>query len=98
MACGICGKDGHNAKTCVYDAKRTQVGKGIGKSKRCECCGKYGYSIERHHTKGRGDDSDFLDLCFDCHLECGHGGNFHNLPRKPRACRITGNSSSWLSY
>lgn len=98
MACGICGKDGHNAKTCAYDGKRARVGVGIKKSRRCECCGQYGYEIQRHHTKARSDASNYLDLCCDCHLQCGHGGNFHNLPKKPRVCYWTGNTSYWCSY
>ncbi len=97
MSCGICGKSGHNNKTCVYDAKRTRLAPEFAKNKRCECCGQYGYEIQRHHTRGRGNDSDFLDLCRDCHLHCGHGGNFHNLPIKPRVCRWTEKASYWLS-
>lgn len=95
MSCGVCGKFGHNVKTCVYNAKRSRVAPEIAKSKRCECCGNYGYIIERHHTKGRADNSDFLDLCKDCHLQCGHGGNFHNLPKKPRICTYTSETSYW---
>lgn len=95
MPCGVCGNYGHNSKTCLYIAKRTRLATHIPKSKRCQCCGQYGYATQRHHTKARGDDSDFLDLCFDCHLRCGHNGNFQNLPTKPRVCKYSGNVSYW---
>ncbi len=65
------------------------------KSKRCQCCGQYGYAIESHHTRGRAEDSDRLDVCVDCHLRCCHDGNWHNLPIKPRVCRIMGRKSYW---
>lgn len=97
MPCVVCGRAGHNIKTCVYEAKRVRVAPEIAKSKRCECCGSYRYPIQRHHTRGRGNASDFLDLCGDCHLHCGHEGNMQNLPIKPRFCRITGNNSRWRS-
>jgi hypothetical protein len=95
MACGVCGTEGHNILTCVYDAPRANISKSIPKSKRCECCGSYRYGTERHHTRGRGNASDFLDLCLDCHIACGHQGDFQNIPIKPRVCRVTGNVSYW---
>lgn len=95
MACGVCGALKHNAVTCPYNAKRIGFSSTNQKSKRCECCGQAGYSIERHHTKGRGNNSDYLDVCKDCHLECGHQGHFQNLPIKPRVCRILNRESYW---
>lgn len=95
MSCGVCGKIGHNVQTCKYNAKRTRVAPGKPKNKRCECCGNYGYAIERHHTKGRGDNSDYLDVCNGCHLDCAHGDNTRNLAIKPRYCRYTGEDSYW---
>jgi hypothetical protein len=94
MPCSICGKEGHNAANCPYDGNRVSVA-GDKKQKRCECCGQYGYDIERHHTRGRSDDSDYLDVCFDCHLECCHDGDFQNLPIKPRYCRILDATCHW---
>ena len=67
----------------------------IPKSKRCQCCGQYGYPIERHHTRGRSDPNDYLDVCRDCHLRCGHDGHLKNLAVKPRYCRVLGGASWW---
>jgi len=77
--------------------KRIPVGLGLSKSFRCECCG-LGLGeleIQRHHTRGRSDDSDYLDLCTSCHLWCGHGGCFKNKARKPRICRLFDRMSFW---
>lgn len=95
MSCGICGAWGHNKARCPYNATRTHFSASDAKMKRCECCAQYGYEIQRHHTRGRGDNSDYLDVCSDCHLDCCHGSDFNNLPIKPRVCRITGNESYW---
>lgn len=95
MSCGICGASGHNAATCSHNAHRAHFSSLDPKRKRCECCAQYGYKIYRHHTRGRGDNSDYLDVCSDCHLDCCHRGDFDNLPIKPRVCRITGNKSYW---
>jgi hypothetical protein len=94
MPCGVCGGTGHNARSCVHDAPRVAISGGR-KSKRCECCGLYGYDVQRHHTRGRGDDSDYLDVCCDCHLTCCHGGNFRNIGKKPRVCRIVDRTAYW---
>jgi len=97
MACGVCGIEGHTRVTCVYHGPRTNLKFAGPKSMRCECCGSYRYVTQRHHTRGRADDSDYLDVCIDCHVECCHLGDFYNLPKKPRVCRITGNKSWWCS-
>ena len=70
MPCGVYGKYGHNGVTCPQDGERVSLHHGGPRSRRCECCGQYGYATQRHHTRGRGDDSDYLDLCTDCHLQC----------------------------
>jgi hypothetical protein len=96
MACGICDRKGHNAQTCPHDAPRIPVRK--KRASTCECCGSNRYETHAHHTRGRGDPSDSLDLCTGrdgCHLQCGHAGDFQNLPRKPRACQLTGRRSAW---
>lgn len=98
MACSVCESQNHNIRTCPYEGQRIPVGLGIPKSKRCECCGQYGYDIHRHHTRGRADDSDYLDVCRDCHLHCCHDGNTRILPRKPRVCRILNRASWWRGY
>jgi hypothetical protein len=95
MACRVCGKNEHNVLRCPLAGQRIRFSTSIRKSKRCECCGQYGYSIERHHTRGRSDPSDYLDVCHDCHLECGHGGNWKNAPMKPRKCWVLGGDSYW---
>ncbi len=95
MPCGVCGKLGHNNLTCPYNLKRKSISTELQKSKRCQCCGQYGYAIERHHTLGRGSDRGFLDVCKDCHLICCHSGNFRNLPKKPRVCRINNDTCFW---
>ena len=95
MPCCVCGASGHNAATCPYEGKRARFSPAIRKSRRCEWCGQYGYDIHRHHTRGRADDSDYLDVCHDCHLGCCHGGDFYNIGIKPRVCRVTGNASYW---
>ncbi len=95
MPCGLCGAWGHNIVTCSHNAKRTRVAPTIAKSEWCECCGRSGLDIVRHHTRGRGDDSDFLDVCRTCHLYCCHAGDFNNFAIKPRVCRITGDDCYW---
>lgn len=93
MSCGICSCEGHNRATCPYDGPRLTIAG--AKSAVCECCGRRGRRIERHHTRGRSDASDYLDICRTCHLECGHRGDFNNLPLKPRICSFTGKASYW---
>ena len=96
VACGVCGREGHNAQTCSHERQRVPI---PGKpSKKCECCGSRRYETHAHHTRGRADASDYLDLCAGpggCHLLCGHDGDFQNLPMKPRVCRVTGEPSAW---
>lgn len=98
MACGVCGTRGHNILTCPYDGPRKNFSKSIPKSKRCECCGSYRYDTERHHSRGRADNSDFLDVCNGCHLNCCHDGDTQVLARKPRVCRYTGRESYWRTH
>lgn len=93
MPCGIYGALGHNKATCLHNAHRLHFSPSDPKRKRCECRAKYGYKIQRNHRRGRGDNSDYLDVCSDCHLDCCHGGHFNNLPIKPRVCRFTGKNS-----
>ena len=95
MPCGVCGAWGHNAVTCPHEAQRANFSSSASKSRRCECCGQYGYEIKRHHTRGRGDNSDYLDVCLDCHLKCCHLGDFQTPAIKPRVCRITDKTSYW---
>ena len=40
-------------------------------------------------------DSDYLDVCLDCHLKCCHLGDFQTPAIKPRVCRITDKTSYW---
>jgi len=96
MVCSVCHKLGHNSAKCPQNGPR--VGWNFQqepKSKRCECCGQYGYEIHRHHTRDRGNNSYYLDVCFDCHLKCGHQGDFQNIPIKPQVCRVMNRSSYW---
>lgn len=93
--CSVCGSARHDRRTCPYDGERVSFSRSIPKSSRCECCGSSRYGIDRHHTRGRANPSDFLDVCLDCHIECCHGGDFHHLGGKPRTCRVTGNPSSY---
>jgi hypothetical protein len=60
VACGVCNSWGHNVRTCPYNGRRRAATPHLPKQKRCQCCGQYGYAIERHHTRGRSDDSDAL--------------------------------------
>jgi hypothetical protein len=96
-ACGICGRMGHNRRTCPHAGQRLSFSRSIPKSQRCECCGSSRYRTQRHHTNGRSSLAAFLDVCFDCHLTCCHEGHFHNLGGKPRTCRLTGRRSHWRS-
>jgi hypothetical protein len=93
--CGVCGRTGHDRRTCPHDGQRRGFSRSLPKSSRCKCCGSSRYGTERHHTRGRSNPSDFLDVCLDCHVECCHDGHFRNLAFKPRTCRITGDRSSW---
>ncbi len=93
--CGECGRAGHDRRSCPHDGERISFSRAIPRSNRCDCCGSSRYGTQRHHTRGRSVISDFLDVCFDCHIECCHGGHFHNLGAKPRTCRIADNRSLW---
>lgn len=92
--CSVCDSSNHDRRNCPHDGRRIPFSGTIPRSGLCECCGRY-RGKQRHHTRGRSDDSDFLDLCGPCHLHCGHRGNFQNLPVKPRYCVITGRTASW---
>ena len=94
MACGVCGGFGHEAQQCPHKRAPIRLTAG-GKNKRCRCCGQHKSDIERHDTLGQGNDSDFLELCLECHLNCCHDGDFHNAGRKPLVCCFTGHSSYW---
>jgi len=59
------------------------------------CCGQTRYEAQRHHPRGRADASDRLDLCGDCHIECGHDGHYGNPPRRPLICRVMNRPSAW---
>lgn len=96
-ACGVCRRRGHNRRSCPYDGPRESFSRAIPKSRRCECCGQYGYEIQRHHTRGRGIAWDYLDVCDACHVGCGHEGSFQNLAIKPRVCRVRNRTSFWCS-
>lgn len=94
-ACGVCGRAGHNRRNCPYESERLNFSRSIPRSNRCECCGSSRYPTQRHHTRGRSSLADFLDVCFDCHIDCCHEGDFQNLGRKPQVCRHTGVLSYW---
>jgi hypothetical protein len=93
--CGACGQAGHDRRTCPHDGPRLNFSRSLPRGRRCQCCASPRYEMQRHHTRGRSNLSDFLDVCLDCHLECCHDGDFRNLGRKPRTCRQTGNISAW---
>lgn len=94
QTCSVCRRAGHNRLTCAYAGERINFSSAIAKSRHCECCGRPG-KTHRHHTRGRADDSDFLDVCGDCHLNCCHDGDFCTVGIKPRVCRMTNGRSSW---
>ena len=93
--CGICGGSGHDRRTCPYDGERLNFSRSIPKSGRCECCGSPRYGTQRHHTRGRSNLADFLDVCLGCHIDCCHDGHFQNLGRKLHTCKLTGKRSHW---
>jgi hypothetical protein len=93
--CCACGRVGHNRNNCPCTEPRAHFSQSVPKSRRCQCCGQYRYETQRHHPRGRADASDRLDLCGDCHLECGHDGHFQNPARKPQVCRIMNRRSAW---
>lgn len=95
-ACGVCGRPGHDRRTCPHGAKRVHFSTAVRKSRYCECCGQDRYATHRHHTRGRANVSDYLDVCLDCHLDCCHDGDFQNLARKPQVCRVLDRPSAWL--
>ncbi len=92
--CSVCGSANHDRRNCPHDGPRIPLSGAIPKSRFCECCGRK-RGTQRHHTRGRSDDSDFLDLCNQCHLHCGHTGRFQNIPVKPRYCVLTSQTASW---
>jgi hypothetical protein len=93
--CGLCGRPGHDRRTCSHGGPRLNLSSDLLKSRRCECCGCYRQGTQRHHTQGRASTWDYLDLCDACHLECGHEGDFRNLAIKPQFCRITDRPAFW---
>jgi hypothetical protein len=94
QTCSVCGRSGHNRLTCAHAGKRINFSNSIPKSRHCECCGRR-RNTRRHHTRGRADDSDFLDVCGDCHLKCCHDGDFYTVGIKPRVCRLINGRSFW---
>jgi hypothetical protein len=95
--CSVCGVPGHNRVTCPHYGQRVAFSRSIPHSSYCECCGQSS-NTHRHHTRGRADDSDFLDVCTGCHLTCCHDGDFNNIGIKPRTCRFSGRQSCWRRY
>jgi len=93
--CSVCGISGHNRLTCPHDGQRVNFSRAIPRSSHCECCGQPS-KTHRHHTRGRADDSDFLDVCTGCHLTCCHDGDFNTIGIKPRVCRVRNRRSSWM--
>lgn len=93
--CGAFGREGHNRNNCPYTGPRANLSQLAPKSCRCQCCGRSRYETQRHHPRGRADASDRLDMCGDCHIECGHDGHYQNPARKPRVCRIMNRKSAW---
>lgn len=94
-ACGICGSPGHNRTTCPHGGQRKHFSRVTPKSSYCECCGHSCPRLHRHHTRGRQDVSDYLDVCYDCHLDCCHEGSYTNLAKKPQVCRVIDRQSFW---
>src|SRR5579863_3799644 len=92
--CSVCDSINHDRRTCPYDGPRIAFSRSIPMSAICECCGEYP-AVQRHHTRGRSDDSDKLDVCVGCHLHCCHNGHWQNFPTKPRNCMFTGGKSIW---
>jgi len=93
--CGACGRSGHTRTNCPYSGPRVNFSRSIPKTRRCECCGQSRYETQLHHPRGRADASDRLDLCGDCHIECGHDGHYQNPGRKPHTCRVINRPSAW---
>ena len=79
MPCRLCGRAGHNRATCP-DAAAI--------SKRCQCCGQYGYTIVR---------SSVLDACSDCQEMCCYVGHRSRSARKPRVCQVLGQPAYWTT-
>ena len=93
--CGACGRAGHNRGNCPYAGPRANFSRSVPKSRRCQCCGQSRYETQRHHPRGRAVASDRLDVCGDCHIECGHDGHYQNRARKPYVCRIMNRRAAW---
>ena len=95
--CGACGRPGQDRRTCSHTGPRVSFSPAIPRSRRCQRCGRSRQGTERHHTQGRTSISSYLDVCDDCHLACGHEGDFRNFAIKPQFCRITGHQASRAS-
>lgn len=94
--CSACGKTTHTISNCPKVGPRAHF-RGDPLSAICECCGQYA-AEQRHHPNGRADNSDRLDLCRDCHLHCGHKGDWMGFAVKPRICVFTGGVSAWRNF
>lgn len=92
--CSVCDSTYHDRRSCPHDGPRISFSRSIPMAATCECCGEYP-AAQRHHTRGRSDDTDKLDVCATCHLHCGHKGHWQNFPVKPRTCVVTDAPASW---
>jgi hypothetical protein len=85
--CGTCGKTGHDTRNCYQNpAKRVRLR--IKKTGRCSCCNRRTRRTEAHHYAGPADGAKGREMCGDCHLDCGHGGDWQNMAINPRYCRL----------
>lgn len=85
--CGTCGKVGHDTRTCRQNAsKRLRLQ--MAKTGWCSCCNRRVRHTEAHHYAGPADGTKGREMCGDCHLHCGHGGDWQNMAVNPRYCRL----------
>lgn len=86
--CSGCGRGGHNARNCPYTGERRAFSTDVVKTGWCECCGYWFAKTHLHHWRGRADDSRSMEMCPECHVQCGHDGHTRNFAIKPRYCRV----------
>lgn len=84
--CSLCDREGHDARNCTRRGERLPIPSWLEKSGRCECCEQRFRNTYWHHYAGRGVDK-WMEMCLECHVNCGHNGHTQNDAVRPYYCR-----------
>jgi hypothetical protein len=84
--CSLCDREGHDARDCTRRGERRAIPSWLEKSGWCECCDERFKQTYWHHYAGRGVDK-WMEMCLECHVNCGHNGHTQNDAVRPLYCR-----------